>query len=266
MGFNFTKPIDDLNTRDEVLLVKYSGCIKNVGEMMFNAAKERPNFTSYWMERYPKFSALLDKKDEEVFNLLAPFNGAEFLKYMCLSLENFSKLEFDTTLRDYAQLMSLCNPYRASTTNIEMMLKNIISYPFCRKMYIYDTAFNEPSKMYLREIFGDYGNKISLIEGTLYDILDEKKDITTCFSDSVGEVCEVIQSEPEGSDKYAKKLFMISALPSLEFDKDGKLHYKYEKFLSETIHRFKCETRWFQLKYVNHFDFTGPEIKLEGEN
>lgn len=265
MGFDFTKPIDDLKTRDEVFLVKFSGCIKNVGEMMFNAAKTQQNFESYWMSRYPKFVALLNKKPNEVFNLLAPFTGAEFLKYMCTSLESFNKLEFETTLQDYAKLMSLCNPYHASTTNIELALRNILTYPFCRRMYIYDAGFTEPTKMYLREAFKDFGSKISLIEGTLSDILNEKEGITTCFSDSVGEVCEVIQSESEGSDKYANKLFMISALPSLEMQ-DGKYQYKHKKFLSETVQRFKCETRWFQLKFVNHFDFTGPEIKLKGEN
>lgn len=266
-GFDFGRPIDTQKTRDEIILVKFSGSMKNVGEMMYNAARAQSNFNSYWLERYTKFSSLQGKPVREVFDLLAPFTGAEFLKFMCSSFKTFNKLKFDTTLKDYAQLMSLCNPYNASTTNMELIFLNMLTYPFCKKMYIYDAGFSEISKMYIREVFKSDASKVTLIEGTLLDILNEKTEITSIFTDSAGEVCDVIQSEMEGSDKFAKKLFMISALPNIELDADRKIHYKYEKFLSETRERFKCETRWFQLKYVdNPGNRQCPEIKLKGEN
>ena len=264
MGFDFARPIDSLNTRDEIILVKFSGCLKNVGEMMYNAAKKQPNFTSYWIERYCKFSALQGKSTQEAFNLLAPFTGSEFLKFMCSSFKTFNKLKFDTTLQDYAKLMSLCNPYEASTTNMELIFLNMLTYPFCQKMYIYDAGFSDISKMYLKDAF-KANSKVTLIEGSILDILNEKPEISSIFTDSAGEVCDVIQSEPEGSDKFAGKMFMISALPNLELDANNKTHYKYEKFLSETRMRFKCETRWFQLKYVADPKVKGPEVKIKGE-
>ena len=263
MGFDFNRPI--VNTRDEVFLVKYHGCIKNVGEMMYKAARTRDDFKSYWLEKYPKFIALDGRSEQDIFDLLAPFSGAEFLKFMCLSIKDFKKYDPKSTVQDYATLMSLSNPYTAATTNMELIFKTMAAQPFCKHIYVYDVAFTDAAKKYLRELFSKSKGKVSLLEGTLNDIITAKSEITTVFSDSVGEICELLQTELEGTDKFNKKLFMISALPSLTMDKDGKMQYENKKFLSETRERFKCEVDWFQLKFVEQFNFNAPTIKFKGE-
>ena len=133
------------------------------------------------------------------------------------------------------------------------MIKEMLSYPFLKKVYIYDIAFSEITKKYLREVYNQNGGKISLLTGKLYDILDSKPEITTVMCDDVGEVTETIQSEMEGSDKWNKKLFLISALPSIIDPSSVDGMFQHQKFLSETKERFKCETAWFQLKFITKF-------------
>lgn len=261
--FDFNRPIT--KTRDEVLLVKYHGCIKNVGEMMYKAARALPNFKEYWLDKYIKFHELDGKTDEEIFNLLAPFTSAEFLKYMCLSIKHFRNADAKKAVEDYAKLISLCNPYNAATTNMELMFRQMATYPFCKHIYIYDLKFTEASKKYLRELFANNLGKVSMLEGTLSEILDEKTDITTIFSDSVEEVCTLIQSVPQDSGKFMKKLFMISALPNAILDENKVVHFEDEEFLSKTRELFGCETHWFQLKYVANFNFNGPEVIIKEE-
>lgn len=260
MGFDFKRPIT--NTRDEVFLVKFRGGIKNAGELMYNAATQTPEFKSYWLERYPKFANLLDKDDETKFNLTAPFISAEFLKYMALSFKHFDDMGFEASVKDYAKLMSLSNPYQSSVTNIELMLHEFLTYDFCKKVYIYDTGFSDTTKQFLRDSFGkNSGRRISLLEGNMLDIITAKPEITTIICDGTDEVMEVIESEPQGSDKFDKKLFLISALPNIILDNKSKYTYKHQKFLSETRERFKCECRWFQLKYVMAYGGDNPQEK-----
>ena len=251
MMFDFKHPIR--GTRDEVILIKFSGCIKNIGEMMYRAALSTDKFRSYWLERYSRFIALDGKNDEEIFNTLSAFTGAEFLRCMTISQNEYQKRGMKENLRDYAELMSLINPYDAAVTNIELMLKEMLTYPFLKKLYIYDVTFSDITKKYLREVYAQNGSKITLLDGKLYDILDSKPEITTVFSDDVGDVTEVIQSEPEGSDKWNKKLFMISAIPSIIDPTSATEMFQNQKFLSETRERFKCETAWFQLKFITKF-------------
>lgn len=240
-------------TRDEVMLIKFSGCIKNIGEMMYHAAKSTSRYKSYWLERYSRFIELDGKNDEEVFNMLSSFTATEFLKCMSTTLSAYDKRGKKENVTDYAELMSLINPYDASVTNIELMIKEMLSYPFLKKVYIYDMAFSDITKKYLREAFTQNGKKISLITGKLYDILDSKPEITTIMCDDVNEVTETIQSEMEGSDKWNKKLFLISALPSILIPPSPDATFQNQKFLSETKERFKCETSWFQLKFITKF-------------
>ena len=251
MMFDFKHPIR--GTRDEVILIKFSGCIKNIGEMMYRAALSTDKFRSYWLERYNRFIALDGKRDEEIFNTLSAFTGAEFLRCMTISQNEYQRRVMKENLRDYAELMSLINPYDAAVTNIELMLKEMLTYPFLKKLYIYDVTFSDITKKYLREVYAQNGSKITLLDGKLYDILDSKPEITTVFSDDVGDVTEVIQSEPEGSDKWNKKLFMISAIPSIIDPTSATEMFQNQKFLSETRERFKCETAWFQLKFITKF-------------
>lgn len=267
MGFDFNYPIS--KTRDEVFLIKFRGGFKNAGELLFKAARSCTDFNTYWIDRYPKLSSLASLDEENMFAMLSPFKSEEFLKFMSLSFKHYDKLHdhSKSVLQDYAKLMVLSNPYYASVTNIEMMLHEILTYPFCKRVYFYDTAFSDITKQYLRDTFKTHGAKISIIEGTLLNILTEKPEITTIISDSSDEVVEVIESEPEGSDKFEKKLFLISYAPNL-IDLTGtkKEQMKHQKFLSETKQRFKCESNWFQLKYVTRFESNGPEIKLKGAN
>lgn len=251
MMFDLKHPIRE--TRDEVMLIKFSGCIKNIGEMMYYAARSTSRYKSYWLERYARLIALDDKNEEDVFNTLSPFTGSEFLKCMTSTKDVYDRRGTDENIRDYAEIMSLINPYNASVTNIELMIKEMLSYPFLKKVYIYDIAFSEITKKYLREVYNQNGGKISLLTGKLYDILDSKPEITTVMCDDVGEVTETIQSEMEGSDKWNKKLFLISALPSIIDPSSVDGMFQHQKFLSETKERFKCETAWFQLKFITKF-------------
>lgn len=268
MGFDFRRPVS--KTRDEVFLVKFRGGMKNAGELLFNAATQTSDFKSYWLENYPKFSELLDKSEEDRFNLLAPFTSAEFLKYMTLTFKHFKERGFTNSGQDYAKLMALCNPYFSSVTNIEMMLHEFLTYDFCKKIYFYDTAFSEITKKFLRESFGQImGARISLLEGSMLDIIDAKPEITTIICDCADEVLEVIETEKEGTDKFYKKLFMISStpniLPEVLAGKESKYLYKHQKFLSETKQRFKCESQWFQLKYVTSYEGNKPTVSIKGE-
>lgn len=251
MMFDLKHPIRE--TRDEVMLIKFSGCIKNIGEMMYHAAKSTSRYKSYWLERYSRFIELDDKNDEDVFNMLSSFTGSEFLKCMSTTISAYDKRGKKENITDYAEIMSLINPYDAAVTNIELMLKEMMTYPFLNHVYIYDIAFSDITKRYLREVYAHNGKKISLLTGNLYDILDSKPEITTVMCDDVDEVTETIQSEMEGSDKWNKKLFLISALPSITNPSSTDEMFRHQKFLSETKERFKCETSWFQLKFITKF-------------
>lgn len=253
---NFDQPIVDKN-RDEYILIKYSGCLKNVGEMLFNAARMQSNYKSYWLEKYPKFIEMEGKSNEDRFALLAPFTGHEFLRYMCVSSTSFGMRAIEESTRDYADLRALMNPFNASITNMEMCIRNLATYGFCKHIYIYDIAFSDVSKMFLRELLTTGKGRVSIIEGDMKSILEEKKDITSIFTDSASEVVEFIQLHGEDkSGLVEKKQFFISALPNIENpDNYGKENfYKYQKFLSEAFDRFKCGIQWWQLKYVTTFE------------
>lgn len=268
MSFNFKKEITE--TRDEVFLIKFSGIIKNVGEMLYNAARELSDYSTYWRSEFPVFATLDDMTILQRFNSLAAFTGPEFLRYMTGSQAAWERRGSEKNINDYAELSSLMNPFHASTTNFEFMLHEFLNHPFCKKVYIYDVAFSDAKTQYLQSAFKTNGGKITLLSGNLFDIVKDKKEITTIFSDSAGEVVELIQSEKQGTDAFYKKLFCISALPNVLTDQiknpDRKYIYQHQKFLSETKERFGCETTWVQLKFVTHFDLDdAPNVKLKGE-
>lgn len=254
---DYNRPILKGDNRDEYILVKYTGCIKNVGELLYKAARIQSNFKSYWLDKYPKFCELDGKSHEEVFNYLAPFTGPEFLKYMCVSQRNFGMYTIEESMQDYARLRSLMNPFLSSVTNMELTLRNIASYDFCKKIYIHDVAFSDLSKKFLQGVFTKNPSKISLLEYDMKTILEEKPEITTIISDSAGEVCEFLQVHDQDKEILEKKQFMISSLPNVNMssiNNEGKITYKYEKFLSEAFDRFKCGVQWWQLKYETSFE------------
>ena len=268
MPFDFKKEITQ--TRDEVFLFKFSGIIKNVGEMLYNAARELSDYSSYWQSEFPVF-ATLDKMDEQArFNSLAAFTGPEFLRHMTGSQGAWERRGSEKNINDYAKLSSLMNPFHASVTNFELMLHEFLNHPFCRKVYIYDVAFSDIKTQFLQSAFRSNGGKISLLSGTLFDIVKDKKEITTIFSDSAGEVVELIQSEKQGTEAFKEKLFCISALPNVMTDQlsnpNRKYIYQHQKFLSETRERFGCATTWVQLKYVTRFNTPdAPNVIIKGE-
>ena len=64
---------------------------------------------------------------------------------------------------------------------------------------------------------------------------------------------------------FCEKEFMISALPNVDHSNlnKGKITYMYQKFLSETKERFKCDVTWWQLKYETTFDnINNIQVKL----
>ena len=261
---DYNRPID--KNRDEIILVKYTGCIKNVGELLYRAATSQSNFKSYWLDRYPKFVELSGKSNQEVFSLLAPFTGPEFLKYMAVSFKSFGMRAIDDSIKDYARLRALMNPYIVSVTNMELLLRNLASYDFCKKIYVFDVAFSDASKLFLRDLFSQSKDKVFLLEGDMKSILEEKPEITTIITDSAGEVCEFIESRGPEDEILYKKEFMISALPNVDHSNlnKGKITYMYQKFLSETKERFKCDVTWWQLKYETMFDnINNIQVKLD---
>ena len=264
--FNFARPINE-NTRDEFILVKYTGCIKNVGEMLYNATKSQGN-GSYWMDKYPMLNELVGKSDEEAFNLLAPFTGPDFFKFLLASPNIFSVTDTPIVMRDYSNLRSLSNPYKASITNMELSLRNIASYNFCKEIYIYDVGFTDASKSYLRELFDNAKNKISLISSDIRTIILNKPEITTIITDDNNEVCDLIQSidEEKRKETFNKKQFLISALPNIKNQENKNDRYIHQDFLTNVIPRYGCYAEWWQLKFVDRHIDDNKEVRFKNSN
>ena len=82
----------------------------------------------------------------------------------------------DDSIKDYARLRALMNPYIVSVTNMELLLRNLATYDFCKKIYVFDVAFSDASKLFLRDLFSQSKDKVFLLEGDMKSILEEKPE------------------------------------------------------------------------------------------
>lgn len=214
------------------------------------------------------FVELVGKTDEEIFNLLAPFTGTDFFKFLLSSPNIYCVTDTPIVMKDYSSLRALSNPYKASITNMELSLRNIASYHFCNSIYIYDVGFSEASKNYLQELFDNARNKVRLISSDLRTIILNKPEITTIITDDDNEVCDLIQSvdEEKRKETFDKKQFLISALPNIKNPEDKNDLYLYQDFLKNIAPRYGCYTEWWQLKFVDKHLNNEKEVRFKNSN
>ena len=246
---DFTMPFD--STRPEIIAFKYTGAIKNVGEMMFNATLMHPEeYQKKWIKNYPKLEMLRTESDiEKRFYLSSFYTGPEFLKFMRDTLPPLSIAEIQ---HDYSRIRSRCSPYHCSTTNIEVMARNLaLNDLACSKIYIYDEAFSDDSKLYLSDLFKGCEHKVVLITKSFEQLMEEKPEITMVFNDSSDEVMSYLQKEDDYSKKFEGKTFMISAHPNIIKVDDNNAPFKWHEYLSSSPQRFNCLVHYWQMKYIN---------------
>ena len=244
---------DIKDTRDEIIAIKFTGCIKNIGELLYNAASGYSNFNTYWLEEYPRLNILKDAKSiEERFYLSSFYTGQDFLRFVRGNKPMKNEAEF---ANDYGKLASVMDPFTGSATNIELMIRNIANNDICKAIYIYDFAISEKSMIYLSQLFDGVAEKIKIYNMPIGKLLNEHPEITTVFHDSSDEMVEWIQGHQEGSDDIKGKCFMLSANPGFckNFG-EGDTIYKYQKLLTELPYRYKAMASWWQMKYIPYFN------------
>lgn len=250
---DFASPIID--NRQEVIAVKFGGALKNVCEMMFYSAMA--NDPQKWIKKYPGLDHLRKCNTiVERFCRLTYLTEETFLQKMRSPL---SPLPIDEIHMDNAILRGeLMNPMLSSITTLEIGLHNILRHSFCKKLIIFDGAFNTLTKNYFCEEYTSHLNKMCTMEGSLIDVIETDPSITTIFIDDVEVAMQAIEYyEAEKPELLKEKAFFIASNCSLDLSKmdgnsaESKRVHKYQDFLDTLPQRFGAQVSWFNLGMVN---------------
>ena len=240
-------------SRSEVLAFKFTGVMKNVGEILYlSAVSNMDEYNRHWVKQYPKLDMLrVEINKEKRFYISSMYTGPEFLKYM---RDKLPPRDINDIQRDYGKLRGKSEPEKASITNIEIMARNLAMKPDIQKIYIYDVAFSTESQLYLTKLFAGYERKVILIEKSFSELLQLKPEITTIFTDSADEVINYLQLFPEKSMALKDKMIYLSANPSIDNISNPDAPFKYNDILKTAPLRWHCGLEYFQLKYVPYFN------------
>ena len=248
---DFAREFD--SSRNEIIAFKFTGAIKNVGEILFQSTFiNMDEYNRHWVKQYPKLDMFrIEQNIEKRFYISSMYTGPEFLKFMRGKL---SPRDITEIQRDYGVLRGRSKPEASSITNMEIMARNLAMKNDIKKIYIYDTAFSVDSQIYLTKLFAGFEKKVVLIEKSFSELMKAKPDITTIFTDSADEVVSFLQTYPENSMDLKDKMIYLSANPSIDNISNPNAPFKYNDILKSAPLRWHCGLEYFQLKYVPYFN------------
>lgn len=247
-----------MDNREEVIAVKFSGCMKNAGEMLILAMM---NSGQSWDSKYPGIERLRDiKAHKEAYYLLMHFTQLGLLNELRRPREELSREEMVT---DLTLLSNFFDPYSCAMTTLEIGLREIAKYPWCKNIVIYDTSLNDIEKNYIAGLFKGLEDKVLMYEGFLKElIVDEDANITTFFVDDVEDLMasmEYYEGIKETS-KLAEKQFFVQALNCIEENEnpeDKEVKYKYQQYMKDANTRFNANVTYI----ISHFVDMGDSVK-----
>ena len=250
---DFAAPIDD--NRPEVIAIKFGGGMKNVCEMMFYAAMSHDK--QKWIYKYPGLQHIESKSVVERFCMMTYMTEDTFLMKMRAPLSPLSKDEINLdTIKLRAEYM---NPVLSSITTMEIGLHNILRHSFCKKLIIFDGAFNTITTNYFCEEYSNYLPKIKTMTGSLIEIIEAEPAITTIIIDDVEVAMQAIEYyEATKPELLKSKAFFIASNCSLDDSTLSKVDenvatrkHKYQDYLDTLPQRVGAQVFWFNLGMVN---------------
>ena len=266
--FDFNKPITD--NRDEVILIKLTGCLKNACELLFISALS--NDYGYWKLRYPGFEYRIREEvagtgtegTKRVYYMTMKYTPKDFLIEMRKPKEPLSDEEI---AKDLAKLMGeFLDPLRGSFTSLEMGIREIVKYDFCKSIIVYEPAISANVVKYLSHLFSGYESKVYTFEGFLGKALEEHPEVTTIFADDAEEVMKVMEyyEGMEQFDKLSEKQIFIEGMNAvIGKDSDGKAEFKYQQYMDEAKTRFNANVTWMTSHFI---DLSDPMPGVDDED
>lgn len=262
---DFGAPISESGDRDEVIAIKLGGGIKNPTEMMFYAMKY--NGYDKWSKKYPGIQTLDQFSKEERFIRCTYFTEENFLRAMRAPLDPLpqEEIKIDTGIvrGEYLDLKS-CH-----ITAMEVGLHNMLSHSLCKQLHIFDAEFTDSAKEYIYYEYQAYKNKISLVTGSLIEIVENLPNITTIIMDDIEEIVRMIEYEEVNHPELLKyKAFWIASNCSIDTTKsisksNGKISHKYDDFMENAAKRDGFQVNWFNHSIVS-FDHPGVVTTPDG--
>lgn len=255
-SYDFNMPITD--NRDEIILIKVYGGLKNGGECLVAAMVGTD--VEKWGHKYPGlFEILKLGNPRKVYEYTSHFTIPSLMVDMRKPRDPLPKEEI---FRDLSVIMSYVKPQVGSVTSLEIGIRHMLEFPFLKSLYVSDLV--EPTdsyKRYLAGIFEGSEQRIFVLPGTLKELLDKREEITTIFTDDADDVMSYLEyyegiGKPE---KLNEKQFFIFANPSWVKNDKGEVSLKYSEYFNECNERFKCNVTWINSHYIDLND-TSPGI------
>jgi hypothetical protein len=263
-AMDFSRPIMD--NRMEYIAIKFSGCLKNACEEMYVSMM----YSDYgkWVEKYPGIEIVKNSKDvKEAYYQLMYYTPERFLVQMRQPKPPLPRREI---MGDISHLLGyMAKPQYCSMTTLELAIREVANYDFCKAIYIYDTALSEDTKQYLATFFRGVDNKVFMYTGFFKELVAHHPEITTYFIDNVEDLMETMEyyegiKEPE---TLSEKQFFVQGLASIEKadEKSGEIHYKYENYMKDAIPRFNANVMWIVSHYID-LHSNAPTFGMEDIN
>ena len=261
-NYDFNTPL--VENRDEVILIKVMGGLKNASEILFNTMCL--DNLNEWANKYPRIWEVLSLKDfKKIYDYTAHFTPARFIDEMRQPRERLEDEEF---FLDMTKLFSKADPTACSITSLELGMRKMCSYDFLKKIYIHNWMMTDNMVDYVKKLFVGYEYKVEIIgEKNMKEAVEEYPDITTIFSDDADEVMELLEyyegiNEPL---KLTDKQFFVMADPSwihdgTTDDSNTDLALKYFDYFKESPQRFHCMVTWINNHYIDLND-RNPGLK-----
>lgn len=252
--YDFNYPIMD--NRDEVMLIKTYGGLKNISEVIFYTMIVTIGGShGLWEERYPGIRDVRALKEPKtIYDFTSHYNLERFMIFL---RNPKPELPLQEIYNDIAELMGKINPKAGSMNSLELGIYNLIDQDFVKKLYVCDLGgrtkqYNE----YISQLFKGHEQKVFMVEDHLKNVIDQYPDITTIFADNVDEVMEYMEY-CEGAGETAKlenKQFYIMAAPSYGKTENGDLVLMYSDYFEDCPKRFKCKVTWINSHYIDPND------------
>lgn len=254
------------DNRNEKIAIPFYGWIKNPVEAMIGTLRDTENIDQ-WERKYPFMHQMLTAPDSiRLFNITSLYSIKSFLNEMCKCQDRIDPKEIES---DFSHLTGIMDPNKAIPTVMELMVARLASEDFVKGIYLYAPWFSDVTKAYISNIYRENTNKIFLIEGSLKNIIETRKEMSTIFVENVDDLMDIIQLQDDGAKILKNKFFVISAMNAtnketrtciIENRDYSKLkeNFKYEEYLKTLPNRFGSYAEFLQLK---PFVFNKPKME-----
>jgi len=233
---DYLLPFNEENNRNEIFIVEYDGVLRN-----FNEAILRAMILDYkkWIHKYPEIINYFQFTSDELYEFSVNVDTVTMLSTLKHDRKTSDKDRKEIE-EDIKSLLPI-NTDWLHITRMQIALYNIISSKVVRHLYIVNDGMDEKLRNYIASSVPnneDARHKISLVNGTITEVLNDHPEATTLMMRRSEELYDISMKNP---DILKDKLIILNdTMENMEPNKEGNLNRKHFDYFEKLQIKKHC--------------------------